>query len=209
LNAADVNEAASAPAAQVPGERVSRPLRRQEYPRPAGLSPVSALPAVPAGLTAGGLDKELTRRYIAQYSSPGGVAWLNGIIRRGSPYIPFIREEIERRGLPPELLYLPVIESGYNPRAVSRSGAAGLWQFMKNSMGPFGMTVTELVDERMDFWKSTQGALSKLEENYRHFGDWALALAAYNTGLGGVNRVVQRTGVRDYWALCEKKEFRT
>jgi membrane-bound lytic murein transglycosylase D len=157
----------------------------------------------------GGLDKELTRHYIAQYSSPGGIAWLNGIIRRGSPYIPFIREEIAKRGLPPELLYLPVIESGYNPRAISRSGAAGLWQFMKNSMAPFDMTVTNWMDERMDFWKSTQGALSKLEENYRHFGDWALALAAYNTGLGGVNRVVKRTGTGDYWTLCEKKELRT
>jgi membrane-bound lytic murein transglycosylase D len=160
-------------------------------------------------LSIDGLDRELTRRYIAQYAGTGGIAWLNSIIRRGSPYIPFIREELERRGLPPELLYLPVIESGYNPRAISRSGAAGLWQFMKNSMRPFGMTVTELVDERMDFWKSTQGALSKLEENYRHFGDWALALAAYNAGLGGVNRVVQRTGLRDYWALCERKELRT
>jgi membrane-bound lytic murein transglycosylase D len=79
---------------------------------------------------------------------------------------------------------------------------------MKNSMAPFGMTVTDLVDERMDFWKSTQGALSKLEDNYRYFGDWALALAAYNAGLGGLNRTVKRTGIRDYWVLCEKKELR-
>jgi membrane-bound lytic murein transglycosylase D len=170
-------------------------------------APASA--AVPPAMSIGGLDKGLTRHYISQYSSPGGIAWLNGIIRRGSPYIPFIRAEIAKRGLPPELLFLPVIESGYNPRAISRSGAAGLWQFMKNSMTPFGMTVTGWMDERMDFWKSTQGALSKLEENYRHFGDWALALAAYNTGLGGVNQVIKRTGIRDYWTLCEKKELRT
>jgi membrane-bound lytic murein transglycosylase D len=208
LNAAEVNGAASAPeaAAPAPAETASRPLRQRAHPAP---GPLPAAFAEPPGLSVDGLDRELTRRYITQYSSPGGIAWLNSIIRRGSPYIPFIREELERRGLPPELLYLPVIESGYNPRAVSRSGAAGLWQFMKNSMGPFGMTVTELVDERMDFWKSTQGALSKLEENYRHFGDWPLALAAYNAGLGGVNRAVQRTGVRDYWTLCERKELRT
>jgi membrane-bound lytic murein transglycosylase D len=157
----------------------------------------------------GGLDKELTRYYINQYSSPGGIAWLNGIIRRGSLYIPFIREEIKKQNLPPELLYLPVIESGYNPQAISRSGAAGLWQFMKNSMAPFDMTVTSWMDERMDFWKSTQGALGKLEENYRYLGDWALALAAYNSGLGGLNRVVRQTGIRDYWTLCEKKALRT
>jgi membrane-bound lytic murein transglycosylase D len=79
---------------------------------------------------------------------------------------------------------------------------------MKNSIAPFGINVTDLADERMDFWKSTQGALSKLEENYRHFGDWALALAAYNAGLGGVDRTIKRTGIRDYWTLCEKKELR-
>jgi membrane-bound lytic murein transglycosylase D len=201
-------ETGAVPAAPAP-LAAGRPLRKREYPKTGDFVPLPAVSALPRELSTGGPDRELTRHYIAQYSSPGGIAWLNGIIRRGSPYIPFIREEIARRGLPPELLYLPVIESGYNPRAISRSGAAGLWQFMKNSMGPFGMTVTELMDERMDFWKSTQGALSKLEENYRHFGDWALALAAYNAGLGGINRVVQRTGIRDYWTLCEKKELRT
>ncbi|MDR2257948.1 MAG: LysM peptidoglycan-binding domain-containing protein [Treponema sp.] len=214
MNAAEGTVAAAAgpaavPAPAVPAETPSRPLRQNEYARPAGLGPPPDSPAVPPAPAIGGLDKTLTRHYIAQYSSPGGIAWLNGIIRRGSPYIPFIREEIAKRGLPPELLYLPVIESGYNPRAVSRSGAAGLWQFMKNSMAPFGMTVTNWMDERMDFWKSTQGALGKLEENYRHFGDWALALAAYNAGLGGVNQVIKRTGLRDYWTLCEKKELRT
>jgi membrane-bound lytic murein transglycosylase D len=115
---------------------------------------------------------------------------------------------VEERGLPPELVYLPVIESAYLPTALSRSGAAGLWQFMKNSMAPFDMKVTDWADERMDFWKSTLGALKKLEENYRHFRDWPLALAAYNAGFGAVNRVVSRTGVRDYWALSEKKQFK-
>jgi membrane-bound lytic murein transglycosylase D len=71
------------------------------------------------------------------------------------------------------------------------------------------MKVTDLMDERMDFWKSTQGALSKLEENYHFFGDWPLALAAYNAGLGGVNRIVKRTNIRNYWTLGVKKELKT
>jgi membrane-bound lytic murein transglycosylase D len=204
----DAAESAAAPLAPVP-PLISRPLRQTEYAKPAAPHPPPARPARPSSLSADGLDRALTQYYLNQYASPGGIAWLNGIIRRGSPYIPFIREEIAKRNLPPELLYLPVIESGYNPRAVSRSGAAGLWQFMKNSMAPFDMTVTSWMDERMDFWKSTQGALSKLEENYRYLGDWALALAAYNTGLGGVNRVIRQTGVRDYWVLSEKKALRT
>jgi membrane-bound lytic murein transglycosylase D len=157
----------------------------------------------------GALEQELTRRYIKQYSSPGGLAWLRAVMKRAEPYIPFIREEIAARNLPAELLYLPVIESGYLSTAVSRSGAAGLWQFMKNSIGPFDMKVSDGLDERMDFWKSTQGALRKLDENYRALGDWALALAAYNAGLGALSRIVQRTGIRDYWLLSEKKELKS
>ncbi|GHV91033.1 lytic transglycosylase [Spirochaetia bacterium] len=160
-------------------------------------------------LTPDALEQALTRQYIKQYSSRGGIAWLNAVMRRGDPYIPFIRREIEERGLPAELLYLPVIESGYLSTAVSKSGAAGLWQFMKNSIGGYDIKITDWVDERRDFWKATQGALRKLEANYQALEDWALALAAYNAGLGGVNRVIRQTGSRDYWALSEQKALKT
>jgi membrane-bound lytic murein transglycosylase D len=130
-------------------------------------------------------------------------------MERAAPYLSFIRGEIEARGLPPELLYLPVIESQYLPSAVSKSGAAGLWQFMQNSIAPFDMKVNDWVDERRDFWKSTQGALRKLDENYRYFGDWPLALAAYNAGLGAVERTVRSAGIKDYWELSEKKLLKT
>jgi membrane-bound lytic murein transglycosylase D len=163
--------------------------------RPAAESPFFA-PAI--------LENPLTRRYIEQYSSPGGISWLSAAMERGEPYLAFIRKEIADMGLPEELIYLPVIESGYVATALSRSGASGLWQFMKNSMAPFDMHVTEWLDERMDFWKSTRGALRKLEENYRYFGDWPLALAAYNAGLGAISRLVQQSGISDYWALLER-----
>jgi membrane-bound lytic murein transglycosylase D len=116
---------------------------------------------------------------------------------------------VEERSLPWELVYLPVIESAFRPTAVSRSGAAGLWQFMRNSIGGYGMGINDYVDERMDFWKSTQSALRKLEDNYRRLGDWALALAAYNAGLGAVTRLVKQTGIQDYWALAEKRLLKT
>jgi len=160
-------------------------------------------------LTADALEQELTRHYIQRYSAPAGLAWLTSTLKQGSIYIPFIQEEIRARNMPPELLYLPIIESNYLSGARSKSGAVGLWQFMMNSIGPFDMKVTDLIDERRDFIKSTRGALRKLEDNYRFFGDWPLALAAYNAGLGGINRIVQRTGSRDYWLLCEKKELRS
>ena len=155
------------------------------------------------------LDKPLTQQYIRQYSGPGGISWLSAVMERGGPYLAFIRKEIAERGLPPELIYLPAIESGYLATAVSGSGAAGLWQFMRNSIAPFDMKVNDWVDERRDFWKSTQGALRKLEENYRYFGDWPLALAAYNAGLGAITRVVQQSGIKDYWLLSEKKLLKT
>ncbi|MDR1319684.1 MAG: transglycosylase SLT domain-containing protein, partial [Treponema sp.] len=174
---------------------------------PAFSKPASSIPDSSL-LIPEALEQALTRRYIGEYSAPGGIAWLNAVIRRGSIYIPFIKEEIAKRGLPAELAFLPVIESGFQPAARSKSGAVGLWQFMLNSIGPFNMKVNDMMDERRDFQKSTRSALQKLEENFRYFGSWPLALAAYNAGLGAVNRTIGRTGIRDYWILCEKKELR-
>jgi membrane-bound lytic murein transglycosylase D len=185
----------------------NRRFPRQDHPALRGeLPPAYQDVSVPSAslFTPGSLENSLTMRYIAQYSSPQGLAWLKAVMERGSPYLAFIRQEIEERKLPPELIYLPVIESQFLAGAVSRSGAAGLWQFMKNSIGPFDMKVNDWMDERRDFWKSTQGALRKLEDNYRSLGDWALALAAYNAGLGAVSRVMQSSGIRDYWLLSEK-----
>ena len=106
------------------------------------------------------------------------------------------------------MIYLPIVESGFQITARSRSGAMGLWQFMMNSIGPYDMRVTELVDERRDFIKSTKGALQKLEDEYRRLGCWELTLAAYNSGLGAVTRSVQRTGINDYWELSRIRELR-
>jgi membrane-bound lytic murein transglycosylase D len=188
----------------------SRPLRISPYIQTAHVSSQtkSWVPPLIQG-TIPGLDKPLTQEYINRYASPGGIEWLNAIMRRGTDYFAFIRKEIEARNLPHELIYLPVIESAYSPIAVSRSGATGLWQFMKNSIGPYDMKITDWMDERMDFWKSTIGALSKLEENYRILEDWPLALAAYNTGMGRMNGVIKQTGITDYWTLSEKKYLPT
>jgi membrane-bound lytic murein transglycosylase D len=193
-----------------------RPLRRQVFPPPERFIQAARVPwespDPPRDPKAGpipGLDQELTQYYLTLYSGGAGLAWLKGVMERASPYLGFIREEIKKRGLPPELLYLPVIESSFIPTAKSKSGAAGLWQFMRNSIAPFDMRVDDWVDERMDFWKSTQGALRKLEENYGILGNWPLALAAYNSGLGGVNQIIRQTGSRDYWELSRRKALRT
>ena len=159
-------------------------------------------------LTPENIERPLTQRYIAQYTSTGGIEYLNSVMERAAIYMPFIMEEIAKRNLPPELAYLPVIESSFIITARSRSGAVGLWQFMLNSIAPFDIRVNDFVDERRDFIKSTRGALAKLEDNYRTLGNWELALAAYNAGLGGITRIIQRTRINDYWELSRKRELR-
>ena len=186
-----------------------RPLRSQA---PASHSPLPTphSPTTPHSplLTADALSQPLTVYYIGRYTNPSGIRWLNSVIENGDIYLPYIKSEIARRNLPPELAYLPFIESGYVGTARSRSGAVGLWQFMMNSI-PAGMKVNDMVDERRDFRKATVAALNKLEDNYRALGNWPLALAAYNAGLGAVSRAVQQGRTSDYWVLCDRKGLRT
>jgi len=163
----------------------------------------------PSLIKPGDLDRELVQYYINQYCSPGGKEWLRAVMEKAAPYIGFIKEEIAERGLPQELAYLPVIESGYLAGAVSKSGAMGLWQFMKNSIAGYDLKINEWMDERRDFWKSTDAALKKLEENYNYLGDWSLALAAYNAGLGAMTAAIKNSGIRDYWVLSQKHFLKT
>ncbi len=138
------------------------------------------------------------------YSGKAGQEYLERVLRRGEPYLPFIHSVIRRMDLPWELAYLPIIESAFIPSAVSRSGAAGLWQFMMNSIHPYDIRVNKWLDERRDFWKATHGALEKLETNYSVLGDWLLAIGAYNCGLGHMQRAIKAAGTRDFWTLARK-----
>ena len=192
-------------------QQINRPLRtiRPDSSFPGDPIPHSSFFVSPSLLlTPENLNQPLTRHYIERYSNTAGINWINTIIKNGNTYLPFIKNEIAQRGLPPELAYLPVIESGFISSARSKSGAVGLWQFMMNSIGS-SMKVNDLLDERRDFRKSTAAALQKLEENYRALGSWPLALAAYNAGLGGVRQAIQQGKTDDYWILCEKKVFKT
>lgn len=145
---------------------------------------------------------EEVEEYLAKMLAPEGIRWLEDSLERSELFRDFIQARIEEEGLPYEILYLPLIESTYKVDAVSRSGASGLWQFMENSIGPFDISMNDWLDERMDFWKATDAALKKLQDNYRVLGDWLLALGAYNCGLGKMSRVVQRTGIDDFWELA-------
>jgi membrane-bound lytic murein transglycosylase D len=133
-----------------------------------------------------------------------GTPALQETLARGQTFRRYIAAQLAQRGLPQELIYLPVLESHYRVRAVSRSGATGLWQIMDNTSAPLGLVTDRWVDERRDFWRSTEGALQKLQENYAAFGDWDLALAAYNCGTGLLSRTIRSSGVGDFWTLRER-----
>jgi membrane-bound lytic murein transglycosylase D len=117
-------------------------------------------------------------------------------------FIPVFEQALESYGLPLELKYLPVIESGLNPNAVSRVGATGLWQFMIGTGKRYGLEVNSLLDERRDPVKSSYAAAHYLSDLYKIFGDWNLVIAAYNCGPDKINRAIHRSnGEKDYWKI--------
>ena len=117
-------------------------------------------------------------------------------------YMPIFEEALDAYGLPLELKYLPIIESGLNPKATSRVGAAGLWQFMITTGKRYGLETTSLIDERRDPIKASYAAAHYLKDLYNIYQDWTLVIAAYNCGPGTVNKAIHRAnGEKDYWKI--------
>lgn len=153
-------------------------------------------------------DNPLIERYRKQYTSEDGIKYLSAVMKRSVLYRDYMIKELDRLQAPETLFYLPVIESGFSATAVSRSGATGVWQFMRNSISGYGIRINDWMDERRDPWITTTAAIRKLQDNYRELGDWYLALAAYNCGLGATKRAIKKAGKADYWYLCEKGYFK-
>ena len=146
----------------------------------------------------------IVRNYINQYFS-GRWSPLRNVLAMSKYYFPIIEEERHAAGLPMELRFLPVIESNLSSRATSRMGAVGLWQFMPATGKNLGLEINSLVDERCDVLKSTRAACVFLKHLYKSYGDWALAIAAYNCGPGNVNKAVARAGAgcKTYWDIYD------
>jgi len=124
------------------------------------------------------------------------------LIALSAYYFPMFEEELDRQGLPLEMKYLAIVESALDPKAKSRVGATGLWQFMYPTGKMFGLDVNSYVDERSDPVKATEAASKYLKSLYESLGDWDLALAAYNSGPGNVAKAIRRSGGRtNYWNI--------
>jgi len=140
---------------------------------------------------------------IASFSARESVRerFSEGLVRSGR-YMPMIREVFRKAGLPTDLAYVAMIESSFKTRARSRARAQGVWQFIAPTGRRYGLRSTRLVDERSDPIKATEAAAGYFRDLYDLFGDWYLAMAAYDSGEGRVARAVAKTGTDNYWELC-------
>jgi membrane-bound lytic murein transglycosylase D len=138
------------------------------------------------------------------YFSNRGRGTLEHALARSGRYEDMIRRTLREEGVPQELIYLAQAESGFHPLAVSRAGARGMWQFMGSRAKGYGLERSWWVDDRQDPEKATRAAAHHLKDLYKQFGDWYLAMAAYNSGPGTVQSAVKRTGYADFWELYRR-----
>lgn len=125
-------------------------------------------------------------------------------LERSARYMPLIQYELTQAGLPQDLAYVAMIESGFVPHARSHAGALGMWQFIAPTAKRYGLKIDWWIDERQDFLKSTRAAIRYMSDLYRQFGSWYLVAASYNMGENGVRRLIKKHGTRNFWELAAR-----
>lgn len=142
---------------------------------------------------------EYVQKYIDIYS--GRKDMMGKMLGLSDYYFPIFEKALKSLDIPEEIKYLPIIESSMNPHAVSRVGATGLWQFMFGTAKGYGLNMDNFVDERKDPIEASYAAAAYFRDAYKELGDWLLAIAAYNCGMGNVKRAIAKAESRDFWEI--------
>jgi membrane-bound lytic murein transglycosylase D len=142
-----------------------------------------------------------------EYFQGRGRSHMQTYLSRSSRYLPRMKEILKSHGLPEDLVYIALIESGFKSSAYSRARAVGYWQFIRGTGRRYGLEQNYYVDERRDFEASTEAAAKYLKALYNLFGSWYLAIASYNVGENRIKRVVMQNYTRSFWELAEKKQL--
>lgn len=173
-------------------------------PRYQGYTQVDQKPAFDLPIT----YNSKVKFWVAFFQGPGHKDFRR-YLERSSRYLPKIIAVLDQKGLPRDLAYVAMIESGFSSRAVSTASAVGYWQFIAATANRYNLKTTWWLDERRDITKSTVAAAQYLNDLYKMFDSWYLAAAGYNMGEGKVKRLIKRHQTKDYWILSQKKDFPT
>ena len=146
---------------------------------------------------------ERVRQWVRYFQTEGRVTFKNWL-ERSARFLPVLQFELSRAGLPQDLVYVAMVESGFVSSAVSHAGAMGMWQFIGPTATRYGLRIDWWIDERKDFLKATRAAIRYMTDLYQQFSSWYLVAASYNMGENGVRRLIQRHGTRNFWELADR-----
>ena len=146
------------------------------------------------------------KQWINYFQGPGK-KWYRTWLERSHRYLPSMKRVLRERGMPQDLAYVAMIESGFSSTATSTASAVGYWQFIQSTATRYGLKINWWIDERRDFHKSTTAASRYLADLYKMFGSWYLTAAAYNMGEGRLRRLIKKHGTNNYWVLSKKSDF--
>lgn len=142
--------------------------------------------------------------WIKNFQGPGK-AWFADWLERATRYMPSIQQALKKNNLPQDLAFMVMIESGFNPQAVSSAAAVGPWQFIEATGNRYGLKTNYWIDERRDLRKSTHAAIKYISDLYKEFGSWYLVAASYNMGENGLRRQIKKHNSYDFWELSRRK----
>lgn len=192
----------------LPTPGVPAAVKIEPIKRPAPV-PLVSTPASPQRVASYQIQQnDQVLRFVEQFQTGYRRAVVERWLTRSGRFLPMALDIFRQKGLPDELVFTAMIESGFDPVAVSHAGAKGLWQFMAPTARQYGLRVDRWLDERLDPEKATVAAANYLTDLYKTFGSWELVQAAYNAGEMKVLRAIQGTGTRDFWSLADSRFLR-